>query len=308
MNPRRLNAAGFTLVELLVVIAIIATLIGLLLPAVQSAREAARRSSCLNNLKQLGLAMHNYHTAKKSLPPGNKEFKNAAGNTVRSPTVAFVLPFIEERGRADLYDFKKAWDTQLAVVGQTIPPYQCASDVSRVMEVSQGNGGDRKGNYGVNWGQNTFANPFLNPLKVAGAKAPFFADYGAKFSEMTDGTSKTLMLLEMIQAPSDAGQIIDRRARIWNPNGGTYQISTKFTPNAKDDDVSNPCVDRPELGLPCTAGANDGVCSLVARSKHVGGVSTAFCDGSVRFVDDSVDLTAWRAASSINLGESAPLP
>ncbi|MFM7245329.1 MAG: DUF1559 domain-containing protein [Planctomycetaceae bacterium] len=289
--------------ELLVVIAIIAVLIGLLLPAVQSAREAARRSSCINNQKQLGLSMHNYHSAKKSLPPGNKSFVNAAGNPVKSPTVAFLLPFIEERGRADLYDFKKAWDVQIAVVGQLIPAYQCASDVSRVMDTAQGVGGDRKGNYGVNWGENTFGQPFT----AAQVKAPFAANYGAKFSEITDGTSKTLMLMEMIQAPSESGQTVDRRARIWNPNGGSYQVMTKFAPNASSGDVSF-CADRPELGLPCTATTADASCSLVSRGKHAGGVTTTFCDGSVRFVEDTVDLAVWKAASSINQGEALSMP
>ena len=305
MNVSYRSHRAFTLVELLVVIAIIATLIGLLLPAVQSAREASRRSACSNNQKQLGLAMHNYHNAKRSLPPGSKQFTNAAGSAVKSPTVAFLLPFIEERGRADLYDFKKAWDVQVAVVGQLIPAYQCASDISRMMDVAQGVGGDRKGNYGVNWGQNTFGQPV--PTALAQAKAPFAANYGAKFSEITDGTSKTLMLMEMIQAPSDSGQTVDRRARIWNPNGGSYQLVTKFAPNTKEDDVSY-CADRPEMGLPCTPTTADASCSIVARSKHAGGVTTAFCDGSVRFVDDAVDLTIWKAASSISQGEAVSLP
>ena len=310
------RSRAFTLVELLVVIAIIATLIGLLLPAVQSAREASRRSSCSNNLKQLGLAMHGYCTAKGRLPPGRQVFieQTAASSAQWSPTVAFLLPFIEERVRADLYDFKKSWDKQIAVVGQVIPPYQCPSDTSQVMDQAQSTGGDRKGSYGQNFGQNTNGTPFL----VARARAPFAGrlnlsnpldrGYGAKFSEITDGTSKTLMLMEMIQAPSAAGQATDRRARIWNPSGGTYQVFTKETPNSKTNDVSL-CVDRPELGLPCTnVSPVEATYTLVSRSRHVGGVTVAFCDGSVRFVTEDVDLAAWQAASSINSGETAVLP
>jgi prepilin-type N-terminal cleavage/methylation domain-containing protein/prepilin-type processing-associated H-X9-DG protein len=298
------RSRAFTLVELLVVIAIIATLIGLLLPAVQSAREAARRSSCSNNLKQLSLAMHNYYTAKGRLPPGRKSFVTVTSGTQFSPTVAFILPFIEERGRADLYDFKLNWDKQLAVVGQVIPAYQCPSDTSQVMQVALGTGGERKGNYGLNWGQNITSTPFL----VARGKAPFAGQYGAKFAEITDGTSKTLMLMEMIQAPSDTSQAVDRRARIWNPSGGTYQVFTKETPNSKADDVST-CADRPEIGLPCTnVTPVEATYTLVSRSRHVGGVTVAFCDASVRFVTEDVDLAAWQAASSINLGETAVLP
>ena len=307
------RSRAFTLVELLVVIAIIATLIGLLLPAVQSAREAARRSSCSNNLKQLSLAMHNYYTAKGRLPPGRKSYVTVTSGTQFSPTVAFILPFIEERGRADLYDFKLNWDKQLAVVGQVIPAYQCPSDTTQVMTAASGSGGDRKGSYGQNFGQNTHGTPFL----VARARAPFAgrlnllnpldSGYGAKFSEITDGTSKTLMLMEMIQAPS-ATPPHDRRARIWNPGAGTYQVFTKETPNSKADDVST-CADRPEIGLPCTnVTPVEATYTLVSRSRHVGGVTVAFCDASVRFVTEDVDLAAWQAASSINLGETAVLP
>jgi len=295
---------AFTLVELLVVIAIIATLIGLLLPAVQSAREAARRSSCSNNVKQLSLAMHNYCTAKGRLPPGRKRFVTTTSGTQVSPTVAFVLPFIEERGRADLYNFQLSWDKQLAVVGQVIPAYQCPSDTPRVMEVALGAGGDRKGSYGLNWGQNVTATPFVD----AKGKAPFAGQYGAKLAEITDGTSKTLLLMELIQAPSESGQVVDRRARIWNPSGGTYQVFTKETPNSKADDVST-CVDRPEIALPCThVSPVEATYTLVSRSRHVGGVTVSFCDGSVRFVNDDIDLAAWQAASSINLGETTFLP
>jgi prepilin-type processing-associated H-X9-DG protein len=181
------------------------------------------------------------------------------------------------------------------------------------MDQSQSTGGDRKGSYGQNFGQNTNGTPFL----VARARAPFAGrlnllnpldrGYGAKFSEITDGTSKTLMLMEMIQAPSATGQPTDRRARIWNPSGGTYQVFTKETPNSKANDVSL-CADRPELGLPCTSISGEAAYTLASRSRHVGGVAVAFCDGSVRFVTDEVDLAAWQAASSINSGETAVLP
>jgi prepilin-type N-terminal cleavage/methylation domain-containing protein len=303
MTPSFRRPRAFTLVELLVVIAIIAVLIGLLLPAVQSAREAARRSSCTNNVKQLGLAMHSYHAAKKRLPPGNQSYLSATNTTVKSPTVVFVLPFIEEGGRAALYDFKKSWQAQLNVVGQVISLYQCPSDTSQVMDSAQAQGGDRKGSYGVNWGKITFGTQFND----TNAKAPFAPDYGAKFSEITDGTSKTLMLMEMIQAPSQAGQPIDRRARIWNATGGTYQISTRVTPNSQDDDVSV-CADRPEAGLPCTNSSTESTYSLASRSKHPAGVAVAMCDGSVRFVADTIDLPTWKAASSINQGERESLP
>jgi prepilin-type processing-associated H-X9-DG protein len=289
-------------VELLVVIAIIAVLIGLLLPAVQSARESARRMSCTNNLKQLGLAMHLYHDAKHRLPPGNKSETNAAGGLIRVPTVVFLLPYIEDRTRADLYDFKRAWNAQLATVGQVIPPFQCPSDTSRVFAASDVAGGDRKGSYGLNWGALRVSQQFANST----LKAPFFANYGAKFGEIIDGTSKTLLMMEMIQAPSDAGQPIDRRARIWNPTGGSYQLTTRERPNTSTPDVAI-CVHRPEIGLPCTDNQNAEQSSMLSRSRHPGGVAVALCDGSVQFVIDAIDPTPWQAASSMNGGETASL-
>src|SRR5579884_3825534 len=103
---RRQKPAGFTLIELLVVIAIIAILIALLVPAVQKVREAAARTQCENNLKQLGLACHNFHDVYKGLPPGKTNFKNASGQTVNISWVPWILPYIEQQALYQKYDFQ----------------------------------------------------------------------------------------------------------------------------------------------------------------------------------------------------------
>ena len=260
--------------------------------------------SCGNNLRQLGIALHCYHSVKRRLPPGGMGRSPTTGDYRRprqeSPTIAYLLPYFEEQGQAALYTFKKNWQSQVKVIGQYIPIYQCPSDEKRQMFSSDGPGGEQKGNYGLNWGQYSYLQQRY--------KAPFFIEYGAKFSEITDGTSKTLAMLEIIQAPSDAGQPIDRRARIWNPGPGAYQVSTRATPNAASPDFAR-CVDRPELGLPCThTNGNVNLDHLVSRSRHSGGVTAVLCDASVRFVNENIDLRAWRAASSISQGEIEGLP
>ena len=122
---------GFTLVELLVVIAIIGTLVGLLLPAVQSARAAADGSKCKNNLKQMGLAMLNYESAKKNLPEGSKGTANLSSNgsygmNINQGAHALILPFTEDQNLANLYDKTKDWNGQTSVVANTvIPMYIC---------------------------------------------------------------------------------------------------------------------------------------------------------------------------------------
>ncbi|MCA9162317.1 MAG: DUF1559 domain-containing protein, partial [Planctomycetales bacterium] len=138
MNFRKRQHA-FTLVELLVVIAIIGVLVAMLLPAVQAAREAARRSSCSNNMKQLGLALHNYHDTYKALPAGAWMFNAAGagstscttGNGRRAPWTVSILPFIEQNNIYDKVDFTKSWDNGVHSALRTthIEAFKCPSDV-----------------------------------------------------------------------------------------------------------------------------------------------------------------------------------
>ena len=299
------KSRAFTLVELLVVIAIIGILISLLLPAVQAAREAARRIQCANNLRQLGLAMHNYHAAHGSFPPGAIGINPATGNQgeggrIRTPFVAFLLPYIEETARYDIYDFSRSGFRQAAVVGTYMSVWNCPSDTPHRMWHADDSFQEHKGNYGVIWGQNTY----MDQVK----RSPFFLDYGASIAHIRDGTSNTLAMTEMLQAPSEQGQPIDRRARIWNDGSSCYQISTKLTPNSSAPDTGR-CADRPEMGLPCiNSGGNPPQDYMGARSRHPGGVHALMCGGSVHFASESIQLDVWQALSSQAGGEPIQPP
>lgn len=328
---------GFTLVELLVVIAIIGILVALLLPAVQSAREAARRAKCVNNLRQLGLALHNFHDNNGRFPPGslgrNPNLRDIPYNwpdtpprevPQRTPFCVFVFPFLEEAAKYGAYDF------DISTIAQTTNPnspvhsklevWTCPSDESRrATSCDGGNAQDVKGNYGVNWGAFDvlcqLANDGCSADRGTAAQpalvraAPFHFSYGAKLADIVDGTSNTLAMMEMLQAPSDAPPC-DRRGRIWNDDAACYQISTRATPNSSVPDVGECNPEWGAIGIPCED-VNYNISArmhMVARSNHPGGVHVVFCDASAHFVSDGIDLAVWQALSTMNQGEPAHLP
>ncbi|MCA9188273.1 MAG: DUF1559 domain-containing protein, partial [Planctomycetales bacterium] len=289
----------------LVVIAIIGLLVALLLPAVNSAREAARRTSCMNNERQMGIALHNYHSTFQRFPIGcqgpHPESAQWAYDPKKPCTSFFnyLFPYIEETVTDDIYDYTKPVQAQSALVQDILrryyPVFHCASDESQ--QIEQGTNGlysGYKGSYGVNWGQNTFMQQCR--------QSPFFIEFGAKIGQIKDGTSKTWAMMEMWQVSSPDPSRVDRRSRLWNCEAGCYQISTKYGPNSTSPDNSR-CWDRPEF--PCI---NSGVSArfeqyIVSRSRHPGGVNALLCDGSVQFVQDSIDINLWRNMSSIRGAE-----
>jgi prepilin-type N-terminal cleavage/methylation domain-containing protein len=323
-----LRRGGFTLVELLVVIAIIGVLVALLLPAIQAAREAARRSHCLNNMKQLGIALQNYEGARKRLPPGNLGYDvatttltNIRDSTVEVETafVPFLLPYLEEAALYGVYNFSERTQDQYnnpnSPVGQKLATFQCPSDEAHTAAAcNTGAGVDWKGNYGINWGawRHICQRPQAPTVDLAHPDclatttpatlhvAPFHLGYGAKFGQIADGLSKTLAMMEMIQPPGE--DTCDRRARIWCEKAGCGNITTFRSPNSSVPDEGH-CredfVDAPCLRI----GGNNQVANTRSytgsRSRHPGGVHVLLCDSSTHFFADSIELTIWQAMSTI---------
>ena len=309
-NQRR---SGFTLVELLVVIAIIGILVALLLPAVQSAREAARRMQCSNNLKQLALAMHNYHSSFKHFP-------FAASHWGHGGWVKATLPYIEQQALADLWDEDVIYTIppNRGICQTPIATHMCPSDTHTRSSWGGGNQELANFNYAVNLGNTSVHR--VSPLNgVTFRGAPFHFEEAVitdiqvfDVGSIRDGTSNTLMLAEVRQAPDSLAQDPshkDLRGLIWY--GHHTGFTTHEAPNTSVPDYVQPgWCPRPdvaaEIGMPCAnqtqpSGATPK--NLFARSVHVGGVQVALCDGSVRFVVDSIELETWRDLGSSQDGD-----
>ena len=319
------SRAAFTLVELLVVIAIIGTLVGLLLPAVQSAREAARLTSCTNTLKQWALAMHAHHDAIKALPymaqrRNNPESMTAGGLGQRRSFVVPLLPHIESADIYGKYNLNEDYwsSTNSPLVQTPIPAYYCPSDRPGAKLLFAPSSTSFfayrrcRGNYLVNTGP-TY-------VFVSGARAaPFgFKSYGSQmdfipyrtsFKDVTDGTSKTLLMSEGRQAPRD--DVDDHRVNMHGDTGICF-FTAAGPPNSEIKDrwlagTGNAyCDSSLDPALPCNPTSSDDAAQwqIIARSKHPGGVNASFCDGSVQFIPNAIDPGVWQELSTMNSGTS----
>jgi prepilin-type N-terminal cleavage/methylation domain-containing protein/prepilin-type processing-associated H-X9-DG protein len=303
MNSRKAQSQdGFTLVELLVVIAIIGILVALLLPAVQAAREAARRTHCVNNLKQWAVAMHLYHDTHRRLPLG------AQGHP-RQTWVMHLWSFIEQstlamRNNLDL-DFlippATIPYTLNGLTGQHVDIYYCPSDVGSDQTVGEFQ--RRRGNYVVNWGNVSYL--FL--LEEAGV-APFSLIDGdsrkprkTSLDDITDGTTQTLMMSETLKAWSNEDN--DWRGDIQN-NQGVFRFHTQMSPNSSLPDRIKSTWFRltNDPAMPVTAANTTNPEKAAARSRHPGGVNAAMCDASIQYIDENIDLQTWKEMGSMNGG------
>jgi prepilin-type N-terminal cleavage/methylation domain-containing protein len=291
-HPVSRRHRGFTLIELLVVIAIIAVLIALLLPAVQQAREAARRSQCKNNMKQLGLGLHNYHDTFNTFPPGwvtritDPVYNNNRFGNGRFAWSMFILPYADQASIYNLQDFSlddQPDGNNTNKLNTPLSMYRCPSDT-----------GARTG--AKTWGRSNYLGNYGNTVPAAHAfdefaNGIFFGNSTIKMRDITDGTSNTLLV----------GECSIKQFGIANRNPGAgnwpgldqnkqYDMVVRGT-NAGSG------INR-STGVSNTA--QDGFGSF-----HVGGVHFLLCDGSVRFVSENIDSSTGTSGTLQQLGHRA---
>ena len=265
---------GFTLIELLAVLAIIGTLIGLLLPAVQRARESGRNMQCVNNLKQMGVALSNYEQAKKRFPPGNDQIADR-GHAWSS----FILPFLDQSAVSDRIDYTKAWDDpagNLSRVDITIPTYVCPSGVKQF---------PGKQDYGGILG--VYIKPdgeALNPLTTrdehAGILYATDADYklSATAASVSDGLSRTLLVAEAVDRDSSGDDTHAHGDACWAAGYNCFGLGSRVI--------------------------NDPNYPAGFHSKHTGGLNSLYGDGHVSFLSERLDARVLIAICTRTGGET----
>jgi len=301
-NPFRRMPHGFTLVELLVVITIIGILIALLLPAVQAAREAARRAQCLNNLKQIGLAMHMHHEQKGAFPPGwNWPVLNdsscGARDGAEATWITYLLPYIEQTALASQIDWKKSFGhasyppdyPNLTITKQTLTLFQCPSGPKARPMVFSGVECYARGSYAANNG----LGPMVESYQPVGSRPAgvFYINSNLTAGEIRDGLSNTMFVSEIRLLMGN-----DFRGVLHYPEGPLYHYN--YTPNSltPDEIRSSFCDNQPEA--PCTGAFsswNPRRLTMTARSYHPGGVQVLLGDGSAHFIQQAIALNVWQA-------------
>lgn len=303
MHPR--SRVGFTLVELLVVIAIIGVLVGLLLPAVQAAREAARRMQCTNNLKQIGLAMHNYHDTLLSFPYGHR--LERTGDTKRRDCWYHrLLPYIEQTTYSNLYEaYNDPYANEYihrmpaSIAGIKVPAFMCPSDASSPAVGGGGTNNGFQGTYAVCAGSGLYpGRAFDMNMILTDPGGMFGRNEKIGMKSCIDGTSNTLLASEGIIRGS-TGASWGGLGGYWGGSPhGSYAFTAAEPPNTTVPDRVYSCKSTTFPKAPCENGNAGGLPGRwnFARSYHTGGVNAVLVDGSVRFVSNSVDRNTFQRA------------
>jgi prepilin-type N-terminal cleavage/methylation domain-containing protein len=295
------QARGFTLVELLVVIAIIGLLVALLLPAIQAARESARKTSCRNNLHQVGVAIHNYESAFKKLPPGYKFVTSPQGNLLGHSWTVMILPFMELQSIYDVINFKKpVYDPANVVREQHISTLLCPTDgVSPSGFVEMGDARFAMSCYVANFGT-----PDLDedqeqendPDRLGRPWGPFYRNSDTKLKEITDGTSKTLMVGERQNGPF----------RTTGAHGVHIEYETTWVGAVRD--IDDPTDDHGHMVLFQTGHTPNHALSddRDVSASHSGEALFLMCDASVHSIGEDIDEKVYFAMGTMNKDENVP--
>ena len=326
----RTQKNGFTLVELLVVIAIIGILIGMLLPAVQSVREAARRANCLNNMRQLGIALHNYESAHMAFPPSrlapddqpipSGTTGNSGAESAFQSWSTLILPYVEQGNLANQFDFRQPWfdsaqSSNLAVVATPINLFKCPSSSTSDPYDPFHCIGAAAGDYGsINEVKKKVYSVVLQiPVPSANARSGLLSKFKKNpIAAASDGTSNTLFVAECAGQPDVyvAGRLMTAADFANYGDDKVVEFNGRLCP------VDGTGWADPDCGFSINGATNDGLNKYGPRminainvseaySFHTGGACFAMADGSTHFISDSIDAATFvklctRAGGEVN--------
>lgn len=303
MDEVKRRPHGFTLIELLVVIAIIAVLIALLLPAVQQAREAARRTQCKNNLKQLALAIHNYESTSRTLPPGgvsslsiqppNANFCTSGSDRTRAPWTVMILPFLDEAARYNQFNHSADFTSSSNIPGsaqndavfkQNCPKFQCPTDPNSLNTVNNNN------YFGVQGGGTTVPCSTQGGTRVFYLNGVLYLNSLTRLSDITDGTTNVFLIGETRYCPTPSGRS-DLSHASWSSSiklDSSFGVPLTFA------------AAMTQINSIAGSGGTIDCFNIMSRtfgSFHNGGCHFAMVDGSIRFVSENIDITIYRTVA-----------